>query len=107
MQDELGNPAPFVAVVTATLVQVKGKVLFLYSYAEESDLEWSKEASHNWASDVVMSNPSDFQASVKETLPSSISGLDWRQVAIKASIGAFIGLIIGLFGWVKKRAKKS
>lgn len=40
MKDEQGNPAFFVAVVTATFAHVKSKVLFLYSYAEESGLEW-------------------------------------------------------------------
>ena len=107
MKDEMGNPAPFVSVVTATFVHVKGKVLFLYSYAEESALEWSRKASHEWASSVVNSNPSGLQESIKETVPSSVSGIDWGQVAVKAIIGAFIGLIIGLFGWVKNRAKKS
>lgn len=107
MNDEMGNPARFVSVVTATFVHVKGKVLFLYSYAEESALEWSKKASYEWASRVVNSNPSDFQASIKETVPSSVSSIDWGQVGVKAVIDAFIGLIIGLFGWLKNRAKKS
>jgi len=107
MKDEMGNPAPFVSVVTATFVHVKGKVLFLYSYAEESASEWSKQSSHEWASSIVNSNPSDFQTSVKETVPSSVFRIDWEQVGVKALIGAFIGLVIGLFGWVKNRAKKS
>ncbi|MCX4027954.1 hypothetical protein H0A36_19625 [Endozoicomonas sp. SM1973] len=107
MKDEMGNPAPFVSVVTATFVHIKGKVLFLYSYAEESDLEWSKKASHEWVSSIVNSNPSDFQESIIEKVPSSVSRIDWGQVGIKAVIGALVGLIIGLFGWLRNRAKKS
>jgi hypothetical protein len=59
MKDEAGKPAPFVAVVTATFTHLKGKVIFLYSYAEESGLEWNREASKAWANAVVSANPSD------------------------------------------------
>ncbi|WP_163832320.1 hypothetical protein [Spartinivicinus ruber] len=107
MKDKMGNPAPFISVVTSTFVHVKGKVLFLYSYAEESGLDWSKQASNIWANNVVISNPSDIQTSVKETVPPSVSRIDWGQVAEKALIGAIIGLILGLLGWIKKRTKQS
>jgi hypothetical protein len=107
IKDEHGNPAPFVAVVTATFVHVKSKILFLYSYAEESGLEWSKEASRKWTDDVVMANPSDFKATVKEAIPSSVSGVDWGEVGAKAVVGAIIGLVIGLVGWLRNRGKTS
>ena len=107
MKDENGNLAPFVAVVTTTIAHAKGKVLFLYSYAEESGLEWSKEASRRWANTVVAANPSDLQTSVKEVLPSAISGIDWGKVGAKAVAGAIIGLIIGLIGWAINRGKAS
>lgn len=105
MNDAAGNPAPFIAVVTATFTHVKGKVLFLYSYAEEAGLEWSQEASKRWASAVVAANPSDFQSSVKEFLPSAVTGIDWGKVGAKAVAGAFIGLIVGLIGWAINRGK--
>jgi hypothetical protein len=107
MKDENGTPAPFVAVVTATLAHVKGKVLFLYAYAEESGLQWSKDASRQWANAVVAANPSDLRASVKEALPSALSRIDWGRVGAMAVAGAIIGLIIGLIGWAKYRGKAS
>jgi hypothetical protein len=76
MKDQNGDPAPFVAVFTATFVHAKGKVLFLYSHAEESGLAWSKEASRQWANAVVAANPSDLESSVKEALSSAVSGID-------------------------------
>jgi hypothetical protein len=103
MKDEHGNPAPFVGVVTATFVHVKNKVLFLYSHAEESGLEWSKESSRQWANAVVAANPSDLQAPVKEALPSAVSGIDWGKVGARAVAGSIIGLIIGLIGWAINR----
>lgn len=56
MKDDHGNPAPFVTVSTVTLVHVKSKVLFLYSYAEEFGLEWSRGASRQWANAIVAGN---------------------------------------------------
>jgi len=107
MNDASGKPAPYVAVVTATFAHVNGKVLFLYSYAEAAGLEWSREISKEWANAVVVANPPDFQSSVKESLPSAVTGIDWGKVGAKAIAGAFIGLIIGLIAWVRNRGKAS
>ncbi len=107
MNDAAGNPTSFIVVVTTTFMHVKGKVLFLYSYAEEEGLEWSRQASKQWASAVVAANPPDLQSSVKESLPSAVAGIDWGKVGAKAFAGAIIGLIIGLVGWAIKRDKLS
>lgn len=107
MNDAAGNPAPYVAVVTATFVHVKSKVLFLYSYADEAGLEWSRAASRQWARSVVLANPPDVQSSVKESLPSAVTRIDWSRVGTKAIAGAIIGLLIGLIGWVINRGKAS
>ena len=107
MNDATGKPSPFIVVVTATFTHVKGKVLFLYSYAEEAGLEWSRESSKQWANAVIAANPSDFQSSVKGSLPSAVTGIDWGEVAVKAIAGAIIGLIVGLIAWARKRDKAS
>lgn len=107
INDEAGNPSSFVAVVTVTFIHVKGKVLFLYSYAEESGLDWSRNISSQWANTVVKANPSGFQSIIKENLPAAVTGIDWGEVGVKTLIGAFIGLIIGLISWIVKRGKSS
>lgn len=57
MQDASGDPAPYVGVVTTTIVHVRDKILFLYSYAEKAGLVWSRETSGRWARAVVAANP--------------------------------------------------
>jgi hypothetical protein len=94
--DEAGNPVPFVVATTLTFVHIKGKVLFLYSYAQESGLDWSRSTSKQWAEAVVKANPSDFQSTIDENLPVAVTGMDWGRVGARGLVGAFIGVLIGL-----------
>lgn len=105
MIDENGEPINFVVVVTTAFVHIKGRVVFLYSYAGEDDLEWSRRATADWIDSVVNSNPSDVSDSLREAMPSAASGINWSKVADKAIIGAVIGLLLGLVSWVKGRRK--
>ncbi len=76
MNDEFGNLTSNVAVVTATFVHVRGKLLLLFAYAEESGLEWSKETSRQWADSIVAANPPDAQTGMKEEQPSAVFRVD-------------------------------
>ena len=107
MNDEDGNPVSQVSAVTAHFVLVKGKVLCLWAYAEESGLEWSREASRQWASAVVAANASDIRASAKEVTPSSTSEGDWEAFGTMAAVYAITCLSIGLIVWAIKRGKVS
>jgi hypothetical protein len=53
-----GGNQPAVSVVTATmtLVLVKGKLIFLYVYGNEDDLEWTREQSKEWTKALVAAN---------------------------------------------------
>lgn len=105
MNDANGNPAPFVVALTATFVHVKGKILFLYSYADEADLEWTRQASRDWAQAVIAANPSGPADAAKEALPATVAGIDWGQVGEKALGGALIGVVVGLIAWLMNRRK--
>lgn len=106
-KDEAGKQTPFVAVVTATFVHIKSKVLFLYCFAEEAGVDWCERMSGQWANAVIEANPADFQSSLNESLPASLSGMDWGQIGAKALAGGLIGLVIGLIAWLFKRGKPS
>jgi hypothetical protein len=98
MKDADGKDAPFVVVVTATFVHIKGKILFLYCYADEKGLAWSREISKQWSDAVVAANPGGH--------PSKLA-INWKEVGEKALIGALIGAFIGLVGWIRNRRKAS
>lgn len=100
VNDVSGNSASYVTVVTTTFVHVKSKVLFLYSYAEEDGLEWSREISKQWANAIVEANPSDFQSSVKTR--------NYLDMFIKyAILGGLIGVVVILIKWASNRRKSS
>jgi hypothetical protein len=90
-------------VCTITLIYVKGKVLGLYAYAEETGLEWSREASREWAKAILAANPSDFKTSIMESLPFGVTGVTLAQVMADFTLVGIVFLIIGLVGWVTKR----
>lgn len=107
MNDEDGNPAFHFTATTAHFVLVKGKILCLWAYAEESGLEWSREALRQWASAVLAANASDIPASAKEVMPSSTSEGDWEAFGTMAAVYAITCLSIGLIVWAIKRGKAS
>lgn len=61
--DEAGNSISRVFVVTSMLVYVRGKILFLYVYAEEGGLEWSRTAAKQWTDSIIAANPPEARSS--------------------------------------------
>ncbi len=78
--------------VTSEIVNVAGKVVFLYCYAPQAEMEWTRSAAKAWADAVVAGNP-----------PPPKGGLDWGQVLRSGLIGGAIGGIGALF--LRKRKK--
>ena len=103
MQDEMGDSVPFVALVTATFIHVRGRILFLYSIAGEADIGWSRNISRQWAGAIIKANPTNFQTMVREYLPPTIASIEWDSVGAKAIAGAIFGLLIGLIIWLVRR----
>ncbi len=103
MKDETGNSVPFVALVSATYIHVRGRILFLYSIAGEADISWSRNISRQWAAAIIKANPSDFQTMVREYLPTTIASIEWDSVGAKAIAGAIFALLIGLIIWLVRR----
>jgi len=63
-----GSKEDFIVSATATSANVAGKILFLYCYGPQKDLEWTRNASKAWAGMVMDSNSQP---------PSRSSGSRW------------------------------
>ena len=46
----------YITSATATAINVSGKILFLYCYGAQKDLEWTQNASRAWSDKVIASN---------------------------------------------------
>lgn len=95
----------YVVAVTMLFLHVKDKVLFLYVYGSESDLEWTRDFADNWAVQIVAANP--VSAEVKRALDRPVShGVNWDTVLEKAALVGLIGGFIGFFVMLLRRRKK-
>jgi hypothetical protein len=96
-----GEKEDLIVSATATFVNVAGKILFLYCYGPQEDLEWTRNASKAWAGSVMASN------SEPPARSSGGRGMDWNRVIEKGIVGAIIGglmaLIFGVFSRFKKK----
>lgn len=75
---------------TATFVNVSGKVLFLYCYGPQGDLEWTRNASRAWTEKVMASNAQPPARSYDGR------GINWDKVIEKGIVGAITGGLIAL-----------
>jgi hypothetical protein len=94
-----------VVAATTLFLHVKDKVIFLYVYGSESELDWTREAAAMWAMDIVAANP--LSTDEKRAVDKSDSfGINWSQVIEKALIGALLGGVIGFVSFFFRRRKK-
>lgn len=83
----------FVVAVTAELVHARAKVLMLYCYGPENDVEWTRALCRNWAQSIVAANPNDFGDRVREAAP-LLSRVNRSGVLL----GLLIVVVLGLGG---------
>ncbi len=105
--DANGNPSTFVVAGTLTLLHIKSKVLLLYAYAEESEIEWTRKRSEEWAKAILRANPNDIKSDIKEALPSTISNFNWTKIWQSALAGGVLGglavVLMMIVGRLRKR----
>ena len=85
---------------TSTYLNVTGRLLFLYSYGQQEDLEWTRTASRDWAKRIMTSNT--------QPPPKSPGGrFDWDKIMERALAGGLMGGLIALivitWGWLRRR----
>lgn len=57
IEDKKGAPTKAVGAGTYTLLYLKGKIIFLYVYGREKDLEWTQEVSKRAVTAILAANP--------------------------------------------------
>jgi len=95
-----GSEEELILAATSAFVNVSGKILFLYCYGSQDELEWTRSASKSWIEGIIESN----------TAPpanSPSNGINWSRALEKGIVGAVTGgliaLIIGALSYFKKK----
>lgn len=79
---------------TATFVNVSGKILFLYCYGPQDELEWTRNASRAWVERIMASNAQP------PTQSSGVYKVDWNRIIEKGIVGAITATLIALISGV-------
>jgi hypothetical protein len=101
VRDDTGNAAQETVAGTTIVALVRGKLLYLYCYADKSDMEWTRQISRQWAEDILAANPGEPEP--RDALSTLIRRIDWRKVGLCGLVGAVVGAIVVL---LKNRSKK-
>ncbi|MCL2872256.1 MAG: hypothetical protein FWF41_04660 [Betaproteobacteria bacterium] len=97
-----GKASAETTAATIAFVHIKGKILFLYSFGEENDIEWSRNASKQWSTAVISANPGN-----SLTLINEATGFNWGEIAANGIRGAIWGLIVyAIMVLIKRRRKR-
>ncbi|QDT30730.1 hypothetical protein [Gimesia panareensis] len=92
-----GSQEDAVLCCTTTFLNTDGKILFLYCYADQDEMEWTRQASRSWAESILSSN-----AQAPDETPGN-GGLRQYRWAIKWVI---FGLIFALASIIKSAKNK-
>jgi len=89
------------SVVACLMVPVNGRLVYLYStgpFASKADQERVELGVRVWRDDVVTANP---------RVQGPPGGFDWLSVGRSTVIGAVVGVMVGLAGWLAKKFKRT
>ena len=94
-QDTVGSQKiKTILSATAIFINTSGTLLFLYGYAPQNQLEWTRSASTKWAESVMVMNTQP-----PLTSPTTQGrGFNWGKIIAKGLTGAIAVLLIGLIG---------
>ncbi len=109
--EDMGNT---VVAATTAFVHVREKILFVYVYGAEGDLEWTREFTSNWLAQIFEANAEPVSVATTydadETNRPEASperrGMDWGKVLERGLIGALIGAVVGIFAMLRSRRRK-
>lgn len=87
-----GSTEDIIVSATSTIVNVAGKIIFLYCYGPQEELEWTRSASKAWEAMILASNA---QPPLRS---SGMGAFDWNKVLEKSAGGAVVGAVVGCLG---------
>lgn len=98
--EDLGDD---VIVATMQALHLQDKIVFVYVFGAEDDLEWTRDFASSWANMILAANPVTPEMTVAR---STSGGFDAYPLLLKILIGAAIGAGIALLARFRRQKKK-
>jgi hypothetical protein len=95
-----GKSTSFTVAATTTYLHVQGKLLTLQAYGEQDALNWTREASKQWAEAILAANPPDEKSSAMESSQNQGGNVDWVRAIVS---GLLFAGVWGAFDVIKKK----
>jgi len=95
-----------ITVATSTAINVAGKVLYLHAYGQLNDLEWTRQASQDWAKSILAINPPPPVKNSNKASVGIFSG-SGRSAAKGLLAGAILASIFCIFEVVRRSIRRA
>lgn len=106
LTDKNGEVTTSDVTMTTTFLLVKGRLFTLNAYGEVDALEWTREASKDWADAILAANPPDETSiAIESGAAKSQQPIDWLRLLVTSLVGAALWGVIDLIR--KKSAVKN
>lgn len=103
VRSEFNKVSSGIIAATMTLVYVKNRLLFLYSYGDKQDLEWTRARSKEWADTIIAANQVPPPTLTASTPSAQSTDTNWTRIISMVIFGALLA-VFG--GWATGRRKK-
>jgi len=86
---------------TCSFINVSDKVVFLYCYGEQDDLDWTRTASRDWAERILNNTSTEAQKTTARTN----QALDWGKVGERTLIGVTAVAVVFLGSYLVSKSR--
>lgn len=86
---------------TCSFINVSDKVVFLYCYGEQDDLDWTRTASRDWAERILNNTSTEAQKTTARTN----QALDWGKVGERTLIGVTAVAVVFLGSYLVSNSR--
>lgn len=102
---EDGTPETHVSVTTNIILYLKERLVFLYVFGSEEDLNFTREEGNKWVTAIIEANPYSAADTTAEAMPEVLRRINWGSVLTSALVGGASAFLVFLWSQRRRRTK--